>query len=114
MAQLTTGLIENTPVSGVRPTSNLAVRVANDDTSTITVEIAGFFVSGTTKAQYVAELLGIPAGNVVSRNYFAQFDAFEFQFATSSDAVEISVWGKNSQGALTTAQRIVPAELNPF
>lgn len=114
MAQLTTGLIENTAVSGVRPSTNVVVRISNDDTTNVTVLIAGFFVSGTTKTQYVQELVGISAGSVLSRNYFAQFDAFEFQFDPSSDAVEISVWGKDAQGNLTTAQRAVPEELNSF
>lgn len=114
MAQLTTGLIENTAVSGVRPTTNLVVRISNDDTTAITVLIKGFFVSGTTKTQYVEEFLSISTGDVVSRNYYAQFDAFEFQFTTSSDAAEISVWGKNAAGNLTTAHRAVPAELSPI
>lgn len=112
MSQLTTGLIENTIVSEVRPTTNLVVRISNDDIITVTVLIKGFLVSGTTKTQYVEELLSIAAGNVESRTYYAQFDAFEFQFTTSSDAVEISTWGKNATGNLTTAHRAVPEELN--
>ncbi|MHB1653830.1 MAG: hypothetical protein ACYCVD_15345 [Desulfitobacteriaceae bacterium] len=110
MAQLTTGLIENTAVSGVRPTTNLVVRISNDDTATITVLINGFFVSGTTKTEYVEESLTISPGNVVTRTYYAQFNAFEFQFTTSTDAVEISAWGKNAAGNLTAAHRAVPAE----
>ena len=114
MAQLTTGLIENTAVSGVRPTTSLVVRISNDDTVTVTVLIQGFFASGTTKIKYVEEFISISTGNVVSRAYFAQFDAFEFQFTTSSNAVEISAWGKDASGNLTTAHRAVPAELNPI
>jgi hypothetical protein len=114
MAQLTTGLIENTAVSGVRPTTNLVVRISNDDIVTITVLIKGFFVSGTTKTEYAEEFISILPGNVINRNYYAQFDAFEFQFTTSSNAAEISVWGKNAAGNLTTAHRAVPAELNPM
>ncbi len=114
MAQLTTGIIENTAVSGVRPSTNLVVRISNDDTVTITVLIKGFFVSGTTKTEYVEEFITISPGNIVTRNNYAQFDAFEFQFATSSDAVEISAWGKDASGNLTAAHRAVPAELNPI
>ena len=112
MAQLTTGLIENTAVSGVRPTTNLVVKISNDDISTITVLIKGFYVSGSTKTEYAQDLLNISAGEVVSKNYYAQFDAFEFQFTTSSNATIISVWGKDAAGNLTTAQRAVSAELD--
>lgn len=112
MAQLTTGLIENPAVSGIRPTTNLVVRISNDDTIANTVLIKGYFVSGSAKTQYAEELINLAAGNTASKNYFAQFDAFEFQFTTSSDAVEISVWGKNAQGNLTTAHRAVPAEIS--
>lgn len=50
-------------------------------------------------------------GDVLVRNYYVQFDAFEFKFSTSSDAVEISAWGKDATGNLTTAHRVLPAEL---
>lgn len=113
MALLTTGIIENPAVSGVRPTSNLAVRIANDDTVAATVLIQGYTVSGTTKTLYVEELLSLAAGTVVNRTYFAQFDGFEFQFNPSSSAVEISAWGKDSSGNLTAAHRVLPAELDP-
>ncbi|GAB6171929.1 hypothetical protein JCM15765_14070 [Paradesulfitobacterium aromaticivorans] len=114
MAQLTTGLLENTAVSGVRPSTNLIVRITNDDTATNTVFVKGYYVSGTAKTQYVQEFITMAAGEVVSRNYYAQFDAFEFQFTTSSDTVEISAWGKDAAGNLTPAQRAVVAELNLF
>ncbi len=56
MALLTTGLFENAAVSGVRPSSTLAVRLSNDDTISVTIQIEGFFQSGTTK---VKQTLGI-------------------------------------------------------
>ena len=111
MAQLTTGLIDNPAVSGVRPTSNLAVRIANDDTVAATILIRGYFVSGTTKTLYAEDLLSLAAGEVVNKTYFAQFDAFEFQFNPSSAAVEISAWGKDTSGNLIAAHRVLPAEL---
>ncbi|MHB8124403.1 MAG: hypothetical protein ACYDEJ_01960 [Desulfitobacteriaceae bacterium] len=113
MSQLTTGLIENTAVSGVRPTTNFVVRIANDDTVAATVLIEGFFVSGTTKTQYVLEPISMLPGAVVNKTYYAQFDAFEFQFDISSAAVEISAWGKNASGNLVAAHRVLPAELEP-
>ncbi len=111
MSLLTTGLIENTAVAGIRPTSNLAVRVANDDTVATTVLIEGFYVTGTTKTKYVEELLSMLPGAVESKTYYAQFDAFEFQFNPSSTAVEISAWGKDASGNLVAAHRVLPAEL---
>lgn len=114
MPNLTTGLFDNTPVAGVRPSSTLSVNISNDDTSTVTIEILGFYQSGTTKVQYVLELFNLTAGSVEQRNYFAQFDAFEFQFIVSSSAVEITAWGKDSAGNLTTAHRAVAEEVHQF
>ncbi len=114
MALLTTGLIENTPVGGVRPTSTFTVKITNDDTIAATVQIEGFFVTGTTKTLYVSELFVMAPGEVAERIYFAQFDEFEFQFITSSDAIEISAWGKDAAGNLVAAHRLVPAELDPI
>ena len=114
MAELTTGLIENTPVAGVRPTSTFTVKITNDDTIAANIEILGFFVTGTTKTLYVLELFILAPGEVATKNYFAQFDEFEFQFITSSDAIEISTWGKDAAGNLNAAHRLVPAELDPI
>ena len=114
MPDLTTGLFENTPVDGVRPSSTLSVNISNDDTATVDVLIEGFFQSGTTKVKYVEELFILTAGSVALRNYFAQFDAFEFQFTVSSEAVEVTAWGKDAAGNLTTAHRVVAQEVNPI
>lgn len=111
---LTTGIIDNPAVSGVRPTSTLAVLITNDDTSTVAIQINGFYLSGATKVQYVAEFFTINAGGVATRSYYAQFDGFEFQFLVSSAAVEVSAWGKDSTGNLNTAHRIVAHEFDPI
>jgi len=111
MTSLTTGLIENTPIAGVRPSSSFTVMITNDDTIAATVQIDGFFVTGTAKTPYVLELLTLAAGEVATSIYFAQFDAFKFIFTTSSDDVIISAWGKNEAGNLTAAHRLVTAEL---
>lgn len=113
MTLLTTGIIENPEVSGVRPSVSLSVLITNNDTISATVKIEGFFLSETTKVMYVQEEFILAPGNVAQRSYFANFDAFEFQFTVSSDAVDISAWGKDSAGNLTTAQRLVSEELNP-
>ncbi|MDR3601835.1 MAG: hypothetical protein P4L49_15345 [Desulfosporosinus sp.] len=114
MPNLTTGLFENTPVAGVRPSSTLSINISNDDTAIVDVQIEGFFQSGTTKVKYVEEVVALTAGSVVQRNYYAQFDAFEFQFAVSSEAVEVTAWGKDANGNLTTAHRVVAQEVNQF
>lgn len=114
MAQLTTGIIENTPVFGLRPTVLVTVRITNDDIVAANVEIIGYFVAGAVKIPYVLELFDILPGEVETRNYFADLDGLEYQFVTSSDSVVISVWGKDAIGNLVAAQRVVTAELNPF
>lgn len=114
MPNLTTGLFDNTAVAGVRPSSTLAVKIANDDVSTVAVQIEGFFQSGATKTKYVEEFFTLNAGQVALKNYFAQFDAFEFQFFVTSEAVQISAWGKDAAGNLTAAHRAVAREFNPF
>ena len=106
--------MDNTSVEGVRQSSTLSVNISNDDTATVDVQIEGFFQSGTTKVKYVEELFTLTAGSVAQRNYFAQFDAFEFQFIVSSEAVEVTAWGKDVTGNLTTAHRVVAQEVNPF
>lgn len=114
MTLLTTGLIENTAVSGVRPSSTLSVLISNDDIISASIQIEGFFQSGNTKVMYVEELFSLPAGAIAQRNYTAQFDAFEFQFMVASQAVNVSAWGKDAAGNLTTAHRVVAKEVNLF
>lgn len=112
MPLLTTGLFENTAVSGVRPSSTLSVKISNDGVSSASVQIEGFFQSGITKTMYVQELFILPAGAVAQRIYSAQFNAFEFQFNVNSQEVKVSVWGKDAAGNLTTAHRAVAKEVN--
>jgi len=66
------------------------------------------------KTLYVSENFALGPGKVATRFYFANLDAFEFQFITSSDAVKVSVWGKDSAGRLVAAHRVLPAELDPI
>lgn len=114
MALWTTGLIENTEVSGVRPSSTLSVKFTNADPVSANIRINGFYLNGITKTEYVLDLLTLAPGEVADCNFFAQFDAFEFRFITSSDAVEISAWGKNAFGDLTIVHSVQPAELFPM
>ena len=114
MALLTTGLIENSPVSGIRATTVLSVRVVNDDSASASVQISGSYVSGTTTIAYVLEVFILEPGEVATRSYSANFDAFQFQFTTSLENVEISAWGKDNEGNLIAAHRVLPAELDPL
>ncbi|MEA5025903.1 MAG: hypothetical protein VB109_24060, partial [Desulfitobacterium hafniense] len=112
MAELTTGLIDNFPVNGVRPSVSVAIRITNDGDSVEMVEIIGYYLNGLFKEVYVLEELSIIPGEVVLREYFADLDAFEFVFSTSSETVVISVWGKDAEGNLVDAHRVLPAELD--
>ena len=114
MALLTTGLIKNTEVLGVRPSSTLSVRISNADLASASIRINGFYWDGSTKTEYVLDILTLAPGEVADRDYFAQFDAYEFLFITNSDALEISAWGKNAAGNKTVVHSMLPAELFPL
>jgi len=111
---LTTGLLDNTAVAGVRPSSTLSIEITNNDTSIVEIQIEGFYQSGTTKVKYVEEHFILVAGTVALKNYFVPFDAFEFKFFVSSQAVGISTWGKDASGNLTSAHRVVAKEVIIF
>ncbi|KJR45345.1 Phage tail fiber protein [Desulfosporosinus sp. I2] len=113
MALLTTGLIKNAKVSGVRPSSTLLARISNAGTVNVTIRISGFYWVGITKKEYVLDLLTLAPGEVANSNYYAQFDVFEFHFITNTDAVEISAWGKDAAGDRTVVYNILPLELLP-
>ncbi len=112
MAELTTGLIDNFPVDGARPSVSVALRITNDGDSTETVTITGYYLNGTIKEVYVLELVTVNPNEVIIREYYANLDAFEFVFSTSSETVVISVWGKDAEGNLVDAHRVLPAELD--
>ncbi|NQX45829.1 hypothetical protein HQN87_10840 [Paenibacillus tritici] len=117
MAILSTGPIENNAVSGVRPTQTVTVRILKRNApggSAVTIQ---GYVLGATRTLYVSETINVNPNEVVTRNYFADLDGYEFIF-TVGDAdvedVEISVWGKTSTGQLVNAHRVVSHEqLNP-
>ena len=113
MAILSTGPIENRPVGGVRPTQQGTVKIDNNDSvNSSTVLIQGYYLNGT-RSLYVLELFTVAPNQVVTKNYFVNFDSFEFVFTTSgtaAESTEISVWGKNASGQLVTAHRLVSDE----
>jgi hypothetical protein len=113
MAILSTGPIENNPVSGVRPTQQVTIRlVSRTAVDSVTVSVQGYVLS-TTRTLYVSEMISVAPNEAVIRNYFADLDAFEFVFGTSTEAAEevgISVWGKQTSGQLVDAHRVVEHE----
>ncbi|WP_405130589.1 exosporium glycoprotein BclB-related protein [Paenibacillus sp. FSL H8-0317] len=115
MSFLSTGPIENNAVSGVRPTQTVTVRVDNRSNVTAsTVQIQGYYMESGIRVLYVSESFDIAPNQVITNNYYANFDAFEFTFSTPAvvnDPVQVSVWGKSSTGALVTAHRLVSSEL---
>ncbi|MEK4514803.1 hypothetical protein NSS64_06005 [Paenibacillus sp. FSL H8-0122] len=117
MAFLSTGPIENNPVGGVRPTQQVTVKIDNRSVdSASTVSIQGYYLSAGTRVMYVSELHHLAANQVITRNYYADFNGFEFTFVTpeaseDSGPVQVSVWGKSSTGQLVTAHRLVSEEL---
>ena len=113
MAVLSTGPIENSLVNGVRSTQEVTIKFVNrDSVNTSTVLIQGYFLNGS-RSLYVLEQIILAPNEVQSRNYFANFDAFEFVFTTSGLAEEnseISVWGRNLSGEIMSLHRLVSDE----
>ncbi|WP_405173329.1 exosporium glycoprotein BclB-related protein [Paenibacillus sp. FSL H8-0260] len=114
MSQLSTGPIENNLVGGVRPTQLVTLKIVNqsDDTPS-TVQVEGYYMNGT-RTLYVSEQVNLAPNQVVNRDYYANFDSFEFLFTTPitiDDPIQISIWGKSSTGQLVTAHRLVYSEL---
>ncbi|MEK5057014.1 spore surface glycoprotein BclB [Paenibacillus sp. FSL H7-0326] len=115
MSFLSTGPIENNAVSGVRPTQSVTISIDNrSDSTASSVQIQGYYMDGGIRTLYVSESINIEPNQVITNNYFANFDAFEFTFTTTStvnDPIQVSVWGKSSTGSLVTAHRLVSSEL---
>ena len=107
-----TGLIDNPPVAGIRPSTTIDVLFTNENVVANDVQINGYFASGGIKTLYVLELLTLAPGAVVTRNYFTDFDIFEYNFTTAVSGLEISVWGKDAVGNINAEHRLVPEELD--
>ncbi|MHB8076998.1 YncE family protein [Desulfosporosinus fructosivorans] len=114
MDLLTTGLIKNSEVSGIRPSLTFSVRITNSGSVSANIRINGFYWLETTKTEYVLDIVTVAPGEVATRDYYANFDASEFRFVTSSDALEISAWGKDAAGNATVVHSLLPGELSPM
>lgn len=115
-AIVTTGPIAN-PVlgsTGRRQTTQVLIMLENIETSEETVQIVGYYLTNS-QTTYVLALLAVSPSetpnSVHSATYYADFDAFEYQFVPSSANVLISVWGLAADGSLVSAHRLVNAEL---
>ena len=84
-----------------------------DSANSSPVLVQGYYLNGT-RTLYVLEEVFLTPNEVETRNYYANFDTFQFVFTTSglaAESTEISVWGKNASGQLVTAHRLVSDEL---
>ena len=115
MAVLTTGVIENRVQmnTGCRPSVTFAARLRNKEPLAAVIQIRGFYLKGTAKVEYVCDSLTLGPGGVMDINHYADFDALEFRFTTSSDDVEVSTWGKNSVGNKTVIYCLQIADMVP-
>lgn len=114
MAVLTTGLIKNTKASGSRLSSTFSVRMTNNDSVNVSIQIRGLYLNGTARIEYVFDVITLVPGSITRNTHYAKFDVFEFRFITSSDAVEILTWGIDATGDLTAVYPMVSAELFSF
>ncbi|MHB8124392.1 MAG: hypothetical protein ACYDEJ_01905 [Desulfitobacteriaceae bacterium] len=112
MLYVTTGILENAAVAGMRPTTTITLKITNAGLINDSVQILGFYVKGASMVQYVSEIITLVPGGVQSKSYYANLDAFEFQFMTVNNSMQISVWGKDVNNNLNPAHRVLPSELN--
>ncbi|MDM5278155.1 hypothetical protein QUF95_12210 [Paenibacillus silvae] len=116
MAVLSTGPIENHIVagSGVRPTQRITVTMVNHNlTDVYHIWVQGYHLSDV-RTLYVEELFIVLPNQVITKDFDANFDAVEFNFSLGDAAVadaKISVWGRDQNGDLVTAYRLVSSEL---
>ena len=112
MTSLTTGLINNLEPSGGRKAATVSLRVVNRDSVSTMIRINGFYQNSTAaKTEYALDILTLPPGGEETKNYFTEFDSFQFCFTANSDAVMISAWGKNSSGNFTEVYNVYQEQL---
>lgn len=113
MAILSTGPIENNAVSGVRPTQRVTIKmVVRNTAGSSAVSIQGY-VLDSARTLYVSEVIEVAPNQVVTRDYYADLNGYEFVFTTgvlTEEDIGISVWGKNASGQLVNAHRVVSHE----
>ncbi|WP_434751325.1 collagen-like triple helix repeat-containing protein [Paenibacillus amylolyticus] len=113
MAVLLTGPIDNSPVNGVRPTQTVSIKIDNVNSVTTAIVLIQGYVLSATRSLYVSEQISLLPNAVVTRNYYADLDSFEYVITVTGstpDDILLSLWGKNSAGALIAAHRLVNSE----
>ncbi|WP_113928044.1 collagen-like protein [Bacillus sp. P14.5] len=114
MAILSTGPILNTPSNGERLTKKVTVKIDNRSSSIpATILIQGYYLHGSRKL-YVSETHNLLPNAVITRNFYADFDGFEYVFTiqgASEEEVQISIWGKGASDQIVAAHRLVSDEL---
>ncbi|UQZ36913.1 hypothetical protein C2I18_27295 [Paenibacillus sp. PK3_47] len=117
MALLSTGPVANDPVNGIRQIQQVTVKIVNRDSANATaILIQGYILDGV-RTLYVLEELVVAPNAVITRNYGANFNAYEFVFTTSGSAeasTDVSVWGRSGSGEIIDVQRIVAEEQLEF
>ena len=113
MALFSTGPIDNSPILGIRQTQMVTVKAVNRDSlNPYNLVIQGFLLNGS-RTMYVNEMVSLAPNQVLTMNYFADLDAFEFEFTTLEEVeaeIGISVWGKQVSGEIVEPHRIVAWE----
>lgn len=114
MVILSTGPINNFPVNGIRPTQRVTVKISNQSSTAFSdILLRGQNLTSSTQSPYVLELFKIDPNQVITKNFYANLDSFEFIFTVFGSAAQIgiTVWGK-SDDQLVPAHRFVLTELN--
>ena len=114
MPSYSSGPIENNPVSGIRPTQQVTVKIVNQDFANSSVVLIQGYVLNGSKSLYVKQLFSVGPNQTVTRTFTANFNAFAFEITTDGAAeyeTLVSVWGKNAAGQLVTVHRLVSEEL---
>ncbi|MBP3965017.1 hypothetical protein [Paenibacillus lignilyticus] len=113
MPFLSTGPVANHAVGAIDRVQQLAVRMVNRDSlSMSTVLVQGFYLNGG-RTMYVNELVSLLPNQTFSKVYYADFDAYEYQFITGgagADQTAVSAWGKTGTGRLVDTHRFIAAE----
>ncbi|MTH52048.1 hypothetical protein GKZ89_01415 [Bacillus mangrovi] len=110
MAQFSTGPVDNQSGALGRIAQFLTVKAVNRDAvNSGTLLVEGYSIGGS-RTLYVQELVSISPNQVLTRNYFADVDTYEFLLTaggTAEPEMEVSLWGKDSSGNIVSSQRLV-------
>ncbi|RIW35619.1 hypothetical protein D3H55_06970 [Bacillus salacetis] len=105
MKRLTTGMIDNSPVNGARPSQQLTLQLVNRNAgSSSSVLIQGSHGTGMDRKTYILQTVDIPPKQAKTIDYYADFDKLLIEVKMNDEAgedIDISLWGRNTEGLLT-------------